>query len=54
MWPARIAAVLAFWMRRWEMMHSPVMAAAYALDPEYQDHKLDENAEVGCSLHFTK
>lgn len=31
------------WSKRGEMMHTPAVAAAFALDPEYWDHNTDES-----------
>ena len=31
---------------RWDMLHSPMHAAGYALDPEFQLHEHNKNVEV--------
>lgn len=33
-------------MSRWAMLHSPLHAAGYLLDPEYWDHEITTNEEV--------
>lgn len=42
----RRAAAHAIAEKRWEFMHAPIYAAAYALNPKYWSHDVFENDEV--------